>query len=40
MFDDSSWCGLDDPVGLARPARSVEVGEAAQDPAIRIGHCE
>ena len=40
MFDDSSWCGLDDRVGLARPARSVEVGEAGQDPGIRIGHCE
>ena len=38
MLDDLSWSGLDDRVGLARSARSVEVGKAAQNPAIWLGH--
>src|SRR5205823_3452114 len=38
VFDDVSRGCLDNRIGLAPAARSVEVGQAAQDPAIWLGH--
>src|SRR5438105_13731248 len=38
VVHDASGRGLDDRIDLAPSARSVEIGEAAQNPAIRLGH--